>query len=199
MTSHYNAYSTGNNEVNFRIWTESGEIPPVVWEYRGATLEEYAFEQPGIPRSKAITITGVKGLSEDGTYVIPQTINGMTVVAIAMDWTMAASWRVETVKKLYLPPTLTFFLHWGYNGIHNCYYLTDIYIAADQISISKANLPDQLKNGTVLTVHCADSCYFEDFGQTAKELFPLIHEGSSESVKDYTVQYKTWDYREMYP
>ncbi len=197
MINSENPYSTGTYTIHFRIWTGSDKVPPITWEYRGATLEEYPFERNGISRLNAITITDVKGLSEDGTYVIPQTINGKTVVAFAPGSSFSAKWRVETVKKVYLPPTVTFFLKWGTNALSDCYYLTDLYIAAESISIIKENLPKKL-NASFFTIHCSDSCYFEDYGKTAKEFFPFIHEDTYDGSENYPVYHQSWNGSSVY-
>jgi len=107
----------------------------------------------------AIVITGVAGVSNNGIYVIPETIDNKPVVAV-MGLAFCDSKISSTVKKVVVPASVKTI--WD-NAFANCYNLTDIYFCGNAIYTDSGAFPDVSKRNGSLTIHCSYNCSDRNF------------------------------------
>ena len=102
----------------------------------------------------SVVITGVKTVSANGEYKIPDTIDGKKVVAI-MGLAFCDEGISSTVKKVIVPSTVKTI--WN-NAFANCYNLTDIYFCGNSIYTESNAFPETPKRNGTLTIHCSANC-----------------------------------------
>ncbi len=129
-----------------------------------------------IPKG-ACVIVGVESSSSDGEYIIPDTIDGKTVMAI-MEGAFCSDAVKDTVRKIVVPGTVK---RIDKGAFGECRDLTDIYFTGDSIYIYEdAFAPEAVRNGT-LTIHCSYDCdnmnmkYYRDI------------------CADYGAEYEEWE------
>ncbi len=107
----------------------------------------------------AVVITGVKTVSANGEYKIPDTIDGKKVVAI-MELAFCDEGISNTVKKVFVPSTVKTI--WNY-AFADCYNLTDIYFSGNSIYTESNAFPESSKRNVTLTIHCSANCSDRNF------------------------------------
>ena len=136
--------------------TSSPEIQEVKYIYRDAVVGD---EWGSISVENAITIIGVETPSPDGTYVIPDTIDGKRVIAIAM-YAFRDKNISDTVKKVIVSESV--------KNIHNyafadCYNMTDLYLCGESVAGSPLYfLPEIEKRKNTITLHASATCHDRD-------------------------------------
>ncbi len=166
----------------------SSETTPVkteaVYIYRDAIAAD-CYTEGNIPAMYAptqliedvIVITGVSVAASDGTYTIPETINGKKVGAV-MQSAFCDSAISSTVKKVVIPSTVKTI--WQ-NAFSSCYNLTDVYLQGKIINIFETAFADTSKRTGTLTIHCSRDC--KTFGYYYYRNI----------VANYSAQYKEWN------
>ena len=102
----------------------------------------------------ACVIVGVDSVSDNGEYIIPDEIEGKTVMAI-MDGAFCGDAVKDTVKKVIVPETVKRIDNGAFGECRN---LTDIYFTGESIYVYKdAFASEEMRNGT-LTIHCSYDC-----------------------------------------
>ena len=107
----------------------------------------------------AVVITGVSTPSADGTYVIPATLGGKTVVAI-MGLAFSADNVCNTVKQVVVPAGVKTI--WNY-AFAKCGQMTDIYFCGNAIYTEALAFADMADRVGTLTIHCSASCNDRNF------------------------------------
>ncbi len=102
----------------------------------------------------AVVITGVKGTSADGKYIIPETIEGKRVMAI-MPLAFCDEKISNTVKSVVVPSSVKTI--WN-DAFANCYNLTDIYFKGNSVYTENLAFAETSKRNGVLTIHCSAGC-----------------------------------------
>ena len=111
-----------------------------------------------------ITIIGVETVSENGVYVIPETIDGKKVIAIASN-AFCEEHIKNTVKKVVVPKTVVGIQNYAFS---DCYNMIDLYIQGESV----AGWPDlffptlEKANGTI-TLHASKTCNDRNFNTFA--------------------------------
>ena len=106
-----------------------------------------------------IVITGVCTASENGEYIIPEQIDGKTVVAV-MQRAFTDEAICDTVRKVVVPATVKTI--WDY-AFSTCYNLTDIYFCGDAIYTSPQAFAWESRRTGTLTIHCSADCSDRNF------------------------------------
>lgn len=101
-----------------------------------------------------IVITGVKSPAPDGTYIIPNTIDGKNVLAIS-PLAFSDESICNTVKQVIVPSSVKTI--WN-NAFANCCNMTDIYLYGNSIYIETNAFADTSKRNSTLTIHCSADC-----------------------------------------
>jgi len=126
------------------------QVPPTVeavYTYRAARAGD-DFNANYSNSGNDIVITGIVQQSEDGTYEIPETIDGKRVIAI-----VANAFSGSNAKTVYIPATMKTI--WNY-AFADC-GLTDIYFRGNAIYVESNAF------GSALTIHCSASCSDRNF------------------------------------
>ena len=153
---------------------KDNDIKEPTYTYRNAQKGDDWDLSYNIPQD-AIVITGVSVPSEQGKYVIPEKIDGKTVVAVMQD-AFCKQEVSDTVKTVVVPSTVKTI--WS-NAFGNCYNLTDIYIYGN-IHIDTDALPDISRRSGTITIHCSSYCNDRNF-----RLYKNI-------AKDYGAVWSEW-------
>lgn len=133
--------------------TTSPVIQEVKYIYREAVVGD---EWGSISVENAITIIGVENPSADGTYFIPDTIDGKRVIAIAM-YAFRDENISDTVKRVIVSESV--------KNIHNyafadCYNMTDIYLCGEAVAGSPLLFLPKLENRKyTITLHASATCH----------------------------------------
>lgn len=106
-----------------------------------------------------IVITGVGTASENGRYVIPETIDGKTVIAI-MGGAFNDGQISDTVKEVVVPASVKTIWDSAFSA---CYNLTDIYFCGNAIYTSYLAFPPAYRRSGTLTIHCSADCTDRNF------------------------------------
>jgi len=125
----------------------------VVYKYRDAVVGD---EWGSISVENAITIIGVESPSADGTYFIPDTIDGKRVIAIAM-YAFRDENISNTVKKVIVSESVKNIHNYAFA---NCYNMTDIYLCGEAVAGSPLLfLPEIEKRKNTITLHASATCH----------------------------------------
>ncbi|MBO5869913.1 MAG: hypothetical protein J6Q89_04100 [Clostridia bacterium] len=133
--------------------TSSPLIQAVKYIYREAVVGD---EWGSINVENAITIIGVESPSADGTYFIPDTIDGKRVIAIAQ-YAFNDENIKDTVKTVIVAESV--------KNIHNyafadCYNMTDIYLCGEAVAGSPLYFLPKLENRKyTITLHASATCH----------------------------------------
>lgn len=145
--------SEGNSDSNTDFDDSFPLNATAVYSYRRAIRGDdfsanYQFSE------NDIIITGVISASDSGVYVIPEYIDGKTVVAIDSLSFSDDSIR-KTVREVLIPPTV---LTVWENSFYGCENLSDVYLCPERIFVDiNAFTLASSRKGT-LTIHCSDTC-----------------------------------------
>ena len=131
-----------------------------------------------IPPDDAIVITGVKTVSSNGVYIIPESIDGKQVVAIHAPAFTDNPEISRAVTAIVIPSTVRYVQALSLSTCHN---LADIYLC-DDILIDQEALPAPSARKNTLTIHCAADCTDRNFW-----LYKNI------AVSRYRAIYEEWD------
>lgn len=133
--------------------TAAAKTSQVKYEYRTAkngdlhTVMNYNTDK--------IVITKVSGTSSDGSYTIPSSIDGKTVIAIM--GTVFDSSIANSVKKVIIPSSVKCINDFAFS---NCYNLTDVYYQGNTVYTSDyayyKNYSQPVSNN--ITLHCSSNC-----------------------------------------
>lgn len=104
-----------------------------------------------------VVITGVSGKSADGSYVVPDKINGKKVIAVAAN---AFSSVASNVKSVTLPASVR--VIWG-GAFSGCSNLKDIYIKSAVVAIYNNAFVSEASRNYTLTIHCKYDCRDFDY------------------------------------
>ncbi len=135
--------------------TESPAVQPK-YSYEDATKENTyptgynALKDP----QNAIVITKVDYVEPGGNYVIPNTIDGKTVVAI-MPMAFSGSDVCSTVKSVTLPSSVKTVWSGAFKG---CVNLKDLYIKSGVIALYKDAFCEVSERAETLNIYCAKDC-----------------------------------------
>ena len=91
-------------------------------------------------------------LSSDGIYVIPDTLDGYPVIAVAET---GFSEVAQTVKKIVLPSSVRSV--YG-RAFKTCCNLSDLYLCGEKVSMADYALPSVDYRTTTVTIHCSSTC-----------------------------------------
>ena len=128
-------------------------LQTVVYKYRDAVVGD---EWGSISVENAITIIGVESPSADGTYFIPDTIDGKRVIAIAM-YAFSDENISNTVKKVIVSESVKNIHNYAFA---NCYNMTDIYLCGEAVAGSPLLfLPEIEKRKNTITLHASATCH----------------------------------------
>lgn len=182
-----------DTETNNKPEANESETPPVVEEpeedpkeeipvqtavytYRAAKSGDDFSVHATFPEN-SIVITGVSAPAANGNYVIPQTIDGKTVVAI-MGLAFSDKSICDTVKSVTVPATVKTI--WNY-AFGNCNNMTDIYFCGNAIYTEAQAFAAQANRTGTLTIHCSASCQDRNFRYYKN------------SAANYGAVYKEWN------
>ena len=147
----------GSSAANPPASTTTPPASSVVYTYRQAQKgDDYwrrSFDED------EVVITGVRTASETGEYVIPEQIDGKTVIAV-MHRAFTDEDICDTVRKVVVPATVTTI--WDY-AFSTCYNLTDIYFCGDAIYTSPQAFAWEPRRTGTLTIHCSADCSDRNF------------------------------------
>ena len=147
----------GSSAANPPTSTTTPPVSSVTYTYRQAQKgDDYlrrSFDED------EIVITGVRTASETGEYVIPEQIDGKTVVAV-MHRAFTDEAICDTVRKVVVPATVKTI--WDY-AFSTCYNLTDIYFCGDAIYTSPQAFAWEPRRTGTLTIHCSADCSDRNF------------------------------------
>ena len=160
-----NSSSTGSSSSNNKTENNSSDTVPststtttpsetttVTYIYRDAQYGDDFSVSANL--ENAVVITGVKTVSTDGKYVIPETLDGKKVIAI-MALAFCDDSISNTVKTVIVPSSVKTI--WN-NAFANCYNLTDIYFKGNSIYTESNAFPKASKRNGILTIHCSANC-----------------------------------------
>ena len=125
----------------------------------------------------AVVITGVKTVSPNGKYEIPETIDGKKVIAI-MGLAFCNNSISQTVKTVIVPSSVKTI--WS-NAFANCYNLTDIYLKGNAVYTETDAFPKASKRNVTLTIHCSANCSDRNYRYYKN------------SASNYDAQYAEWN------
>lgn len=132
----------------------------IVWHYKRAGSSDYQYQYNDIEIENAIIITGFDRISNSGTYRIPATIDGKTVVAIDMrigdGYTFSHPAVCENVTAIYLPAALNTITGKPFEA---CTNLSDLYIEGDYIFMTPDALAPEEERTATLTLHSSEECW----------------------------------------
>ncbi len=124
--------------------------------YRDAVVGD---DWGSISTENAITIIGVETVSADGTYVIPDTIDGKRVLAVA-GYAFSDEKICGTVKKVIVAESVKNIHNYAFK---NCNNMTDIYLKSEAVAGSPLYfLPEMEKRKNVITLHASATCHDRD-------------------------------------
>lgn len=106
-----------------------------------------------------IVITDVSRASETGEYVIPETIDGKTVIAV-MGGAFGDAQISDTVKTVVVPASVKTIWDSAFSA---CYNLTDIYFCGNAVYTSYLAFPPEYRRNGTLTIHCSADCTDRNF------------------------------------
>ena len=149
---------TNSNTTSTTKSSSTTPSPTVTYLYRQAKKgDDFSLSYP--ISENDIVITGVSTASKNGEYVIPEQIDGKTVIAI-MGLAFCDDSISDTVKKVVVPASVKTI--WN-NAFATCFNLTDIYFCGDAIyTEAQAFAKESKRNGT-LTIHCSANCNDRNF------------------------------------
>lgn len=173
-TSVSSSNKTENNKVT-NSTTTSTKTTTVTYAYRDAKYgDDFSI---GANLENSVVITGVKTVSSNGEYKIPNTIDGKKVVAI-MGLAFSDKSISNTVKKVVVPSTVKTI--WN-NAFANCYNMTDIYFCGNSIYTESNAFAESANRNGRLTIHCSASCSDRNF---------RYYKNSS---SNYDAEYQEWN------
>lgn len=163
----------------------------ISWNYTPAYSSNYYKNYNHIETQNAIIITGFSSASSNGVYVIPNKIDGKTVVGIDFSNKQGLSFNdvASTVKKVYLPPSLNKITG---NVFSNCTNLTDIFVASDYLYLDPSALPAKSNRTGKLTFHTSDNAWCL-YG--AKYFYIYC---SQYGVNEYSAAWQEWNSNSVY-
>ncbi len=144
--------NTTASEKTSSSTTTAPSTTPVTYLYRDARYGDDFSVHAAL--DNAVVITGVSTPSADGTYVIPATLGGKTVVAIMGNAFSAENVR-NTVKQVVVPAGVKTI--WNY-AFAKCGQMTDIYFCGNAIYTEAHAFADVADRVGTLTIHCSASC-----------------------------------------
>lgn len=151
-TSSNNKTESNNSGNSSTTTSTPSETTTITYIYRDAKYgDDFSV---GANLENSVVITGVKTVSANGEYKIPDTIDGKKVVAI-MGLSFCDESISSTVKKVIVPSTVKTI--WN-NAFANCYNLTDIYFCGNSIYTESNAFPETSKRNGTLTIHCSANC-----------------------------------------
>ncbi len=162
----------------------------------------------GLISNKNVMAVGFKNPISDNRYYIPESVNGYTVVGLAIDegrgagyYTFRAYEITHYMKEIYCPPSCRAL----FQAFCECSALTDLYIAADSFYLAPYHLPamylyDDYCNGSPeeqdnfrrpITIHAQPDAWLEHAGMT-------IAEYMSDPNNEYKCDFEPWDPSTVY-
>lgn len=159
-TSSEETISSGegtSDEETVSSATTAPSVTDVTYLYRDARRGDDFYANATL--ENAVVITGVSTPSQDGTYAIPDTLDGKTVVAI-MGFAFSDDNVRDTVKQVVVPDSVKTI--WNY-AFAECGQMTDIYFCGDAIYTEAFAFADVADRVGTLTIHCAASCNDRNF------------------------------------
>ncbi|MGI6264916.1 MAG: hypothetical protein ACOYJY_05585, partial [Acutalibacteraceae bacterium] len=138
--------------------TKAAAASGAVFQYRAAARGD-DFNALYDPPDDAVVITGVAAAASDGVYVIPDKIDGKTVIAI-MGLAFCGDRAGARVKEVVVPAGVRTI--WE-NAFGNCYQMSDIYFCGNAIYTDPNAFADPSRRGATLTIHCSTSCSDRNF------------------------------------
>lgn len=139
---------------------QSPTYTPVAWCVRAAFSFDYDERYNHVAPEDAVVIVGLMSIPDDGVYVIPETIDGKTVVAV--DFALQQGYAFgdaavrDTVKAVYLPPSLTTLCADAFSGCSN---LIDVYVAGEYLYAEPSAFPSVAARNGTLTFHTAEEAW----------------------------------------
>ncbi len=153
--------ATTSNYVNSAGQSPASSAEPspaaVTYTYRDAKSGDDYYVHANLENT--VVITGVSTVSESGEYVIPETIDGKSVIAIMGNAFNDKQIR-DTVKKVVVPANVKTI--WDH-AFSMCYNLTDIYFCGDAIYTSPYAFALASRRTGTLTIHCSADCTDRNF------------------------------------
>lgn len=193
-TTHSNSVSvtsTTTPPTTTTTTTQSQPVNVVNWNYSPATSYDYYKNYNHIETQNAIVITGFSSVSSNGVYVIPNKIDGKTVVGIDFSNKKGYAFNdvASSVKKIYLPPSLNKIQG---NAFSNCLSLTDIYVAGDYLYLEPSALPAKAQRVSKLTFHTSDNAWCL-YGAKYFDVYC-----SQYGVNEYSAAWQEWNSSSVY-
>lgn len=175
LTATSSQNSTTTSSTTTSSTTTSSPTATVTYLYRDAKYGDDFSVSANL--ENAVVIIGVKGVSADGKYIIPETIEGKRVLAIA-SLAFSDAKISNTVKTVIVPSTVKNI--WG-NAFANCYNLTDVYFKGDAVYTESNAFPEKSKRNGILTIHCSAKCNDRNYRYYKN------------SASYYDAEYKEWN------
>ena len=154
------APNTGSQTADSSTASSAAQAPvsSVTYVYRQAQKGDDYLSWLPIDEND-IVITGVSTVSESGEYVIPETIDGKTVIAIMGNAFNDEQIR-DTVKKVVVPANVKSI--WDH-AFSMCYNLTDIYFCGNAVYTSPYAFALASRRTGTLTIYCSADCTDRNF------------------------------------
>ncbi len=169
--------TTTTSKVNENSTTKTTKavVSNVTYVYREAKNgDDFSVSYP---IENCIVITDVTTKSSDGTYIIPEKLDGKKVLAI-MGGAFCNNNISSSVKKVVVPSSVKTI--WNH-AFSSCYNLTDIYFRGSSIYTESNAFANESKRNSTLTIHCSASCSDRNFRYYKN------------SAGDYGAKYKEWN------
>ena len=166
---------------------QSPTYTPVAWCVRAAFSFDYDERYNHVAPEDAVVIVGLMSIPDDGVYVIPETIDGKTVVAV--DFALQQGYAFgdaavrDTVKAVYLPPSLTTLCADAFSGCSN---LTDVYAAGEYLYAEPSAFPSAASRNGTLTFHTTEEAWCL-YGSA-----PFSVYCSAGGVNGYEARWQSW-------
>lgn len=158
--------TSGDTSVDTSVDTSGGDnegagtnmpqpLQPIVYKYRDAILSDEMYNKHSLLEN-AVTITGVETVSENGVYVIPDTIDGKKVVAIA-SFAFCDEKIKDSVKTVIVPESVKNIHNYAFSACSN---MTDLYLCGEAVAGShNLWIPPKDKQNQSITIHCSETCH----------------------------------------
>ena len=169
-----------SSDVSDSTSEESGTNVPkppeeIVYKYRDAEPGDEFF---GLSLENKITIIGVETVSENGVYVIPETIDGKTVFAVG-EWAFCGENIKDTVKTVVVPKNVKNINAYAFYKCHN---MTDLYLCGEAIATPNEFLPPKEKCNETITLHASKTCHDRNF-RTFEGIYSYeVHAGNEDKL-----------------
>ena len=145
------------------------------YHYRKATDQDSLILSSLNFPEDAIILTGIRTPASNGVYVIPETVDGYRVIALAPQ-----AFRGSNAKTVVLPKSVRDV--WQ-EVFADCYALADVYMASGAVHIEPSAFVPVAERRVALTLHCQSDCHDEDYNYYRNE-----------SVREaYAAAYREWD------